>query len=245
MNGVTTAALKCAERAADDTRSLEASNADYLAAGWKLCGIGGGTKCPPYSRWQVRPLDANQLSIYPGVGLLLAHSGRCSLDVDNYELAKKWLAERDVDLDALINAAHAVRIESGRAGRTKLLYRLSKPLTTKQVEIDGNTILEFRCASSTGGSSQDVLPPSRHPVTKQPYRWAYGEPLLGDWRNPPVIPPTLLAAWRELGGKPVQLATPRTVLPSCALAQLKEGLVTTFGNGQKWTLRNGQPKQVQ
>jgi len=34
-------------------------------------------------------------------------------------------------------------------------------------------------------------------------------------------------------------------LPPAAKAQLKEGHVTTFANGQKWTLTNGQPKQVQ
>jgi hypothetical protein len=34
-------------------------------------------------------------------------------------------------------------------------------------------------------------------------------------------------------------------LPPDAVAKLKEGHVTTFGNGQKWTLENGQPKQVQ
>lgn len=34
-------------------------------------------------------------------------------------------------------------------------------------------------------------------------------------------------------------------LPADAASQLTEGHVTTFGNGQKWTLENGQPKQVQ
>jgi hypothetical protein len=33
-------------------------------------------------------------------------------------------------------------------------------------------------------------------------------------------------------------------LPPAALAQLKEGVATTFSNGQQWTLRNGQPTQV-
>lgn len=36
-----------------------------------------------------------------------------------------------------------------------------------------------------------------------------------------------------------------TSLPPAALAKLQEGFTTTFGNGQKWTLRNGQPVQVQ
>jgi len=34
-------------------------------------------------------------------------------------------------------------------------------------------------------------------------------------------------------------------LPPQAAAQLKEGFVTTFGNGQKWTLQGGKPTQVQ
>ncbi len=34
-------------------------------------------------------------------------------------------------------------------------------------------------------------------------------------------------------------------LPAEAAAQLREGVVTQFGNGQSWTLRNGQPVQVQ
>lgn len=33
-------------------------------------------------------------------------------------------------------------------------------------------------------------------------------------------------------------------LPDAAKKQLKEGVITTFGNGQEWTLENGQPKQV-
>ncbi|MDE2471864.1 MAG: hypothetical protein KGL35_24850 [Bradyrhizobium sp.] len=41
------------------------------------------------------------------------------------------------------------------------------------------------------------------------------------------------------GGSP-----PATTLPPEARSALKEGQVTTFQNGQKWTLRNGQPEQV-
>jgi hypothetical protein len=43
---------------------------------------------------------------------------------------------------------------------------------------------------------------------------------------------------------PSQPAT-APALPPAAASRLKEGTVTTFGNGQKWTLRNGQPAQVQ
>jgi hypothetical protein len=40
-------------------------------------------------------------------------------------------------------------------------------------------------------------------------------------------------------------ATSGASLPDAARAKLEEGKTTTFGNGQKWTLKNGQPVQVQ
>jgi putative DNA primase/helicase len=225
----------------NESQSLEAWVAEYLAAGWKLCGIEGGSKRPLYRGWQKVPLDADKLSIYPGFGLLHGFSGTACLDVDNRELATKWLAERGIDLDGLIDSPYAVRFESGRPGRTKLLYRLATPLLTIQRNANG---FEFRCAYRSGGSAQDVLPPSIHPDTRKKYRWVYGEPLLVDWRNPPTIPPMLLAAWRAEGGVPIQMGT-GGLLPAQALARLKEGFATTFGNGQTWTLQNGQPRQVQ
>jgi hypothetical protein len=36
-----------------------------------------------------------------------------------------------------------------------------------------------------------------------------------------------------------------SALPAAAQSKLQEGHITTFGNGQKWTLHNGQPEQVQ
>lgn len=36
-----------------------------------------------------------------------------------------------------------------------------------------------------------------------------------------------------------------SALPDSAKAQLKDGVITTFGNGQKWTLKDGKPEQVQ
>jgi hypothetical protein len=49
-----------------------------------------------------------------------------------------------------------------------------------------------------------------------------------------------------LGREPGRPAGPGPVaLPAAARSRLKEGQVTTFGNGQRWTLKNGQPVQVQ
>ena len=44
---------------------------------------------------------------------------------------------------------------------------------------------------------------------------------------------------------PAPAAAASVALPPAALAQLKENVVTTFGNKQRWTLKNGQPVQVQ
>lgn len=53
---------------------------------------------------------------------------------------------------------------------------------------------------------------------------------------------------QDLVGKPTPMAAPASraqQLPPQAAARLKEGAVTRFGNGQSWTLQNGQPVQVQ
>jgi hypothetical protein len=55
------------------------------------------------------------------------------------------------------------------------------------------TVLEFRCATRDGLTVQDVLPPSIHPDTGQPYRWG-GK---GDWWDIPEIPQTLLTVWQQ------------------------------------------------
>ena len=46
-----------------------------------------------------------------------------------------------------------------------------------------------------------------------------------------------LAEMSGLGGSAAKL-------PAAAASQLKEGVVTSFANGQQWTIENGQPKQV-
>ena len=48
------------------------------------------------------------------------------------------------------------------------------------------------------------------------------------------------------GASRAQSAVPASAisLPPAAVAQLTEGHVTTFANGQKWTLRDGKPEQV-
>lgn len=171
---------------------------DYVAHGWKLCAIDRGKKAPVYEGWNVTPIPDDAVEGLDGAGLLHALSGTCALDLDALELARPWLAERGVDVDALLDAPDAVRIDSGRPGRAKLIYRMKRPLRTYQPKGSG---LELRCATGTGSSVQDVLPPTIHPDTKKPYTWLYGEPLTCHWSAPPPIPANLLSLWRGLGAE--------------------------------------------
>lgn len=173
------------------------SFAEYAAAGWRLCAIDRGRKSPTYDGWNTTPIPADAVPGLDGAGLLHALSGTCAVDIDDLSAARPWLAARGIDVDALLGAPDAVRIDSGRPGRAKLLYRLKRPLRTLKPKGSG---LELRCATADGKSVQDVLPPTIHPDTGKPYRWAYGEPLIGDWRALPAIPAALLALWRELAG---------------------------------------------
>jgi hypothetical protein len=168
---------------------------EYVRAGWRLCAIERNQKLPRYKDWNKKPIPDDAVGGLEGAGLLHALSGTCCLDIDSLDLARPWLAERGVDLDALLTDPYAVRIDSGREGRAKLLYAMRRPLRTLKPERSG---VEFRCATTTGTSTQDVLPPTIHPVTKKSYEWLYPEPLIGDWRSLPPIPASLLGAWRGL-----------------------------------------------
>lgn len=169
---------------------------DYEAAGFRLCAIDVGKKAPVYEGWSVSPLPAESIeALGIGAGLLHALSGTCALDIDDMSRARTWWTERGVDLDALLADPNSVHISSGRAGRDKLLYKLSKPLRTIKKTADG---FELRCGTASGKSVQDVLPPSVHPLTKKPYTWKYGDELLAHWTRLPNIPAAVFHVWREL-----------------------------------------------
>ena len=193
---------------------------DYITGGWQLCAIDRGKKAPVYNDWNTKPIPADAADGLDGAGLLHVLSGTCSLDLDNLDAARTWLAERGVDVDGLLSASDAVRIDSGRHGRAKLLYRMKRPLRTFKPKGSG---LELRCATAQGDSVQDVLPPSIHPDTKKPYCWLYPEPMIGHWSNLPSIPAGLLAVWRSLTAEDseVESLPPTAPRPSIDLSKLK------------------------
>lgn len=178
---------------------------DYLASGMALVAIPERSKGPESKGWNKREnviTDVEDaVDLTGNIGLAHAYctpTSTMALDIDDLPKARVLLAERGVDLDALLEADDAVQIFSGREGRAKLVYRLPAgvaPIRTKQIEDPktGDMWLEFRCASANGLTMQDVLPPSIHPETGKPYEWA-GK---GSWRSIPEIPDQLLQFWQS------------------------------------------------
>jgi hypothetical protein len=208
--------------------------ADFVRHGWALCRIPPGSKGPVGAAavgWQKREnaiTTVAEAAALPGAGLLHRWSGTCAIDVDKYDVAKAWLLERGVDLEALLTARNSVQITSGREGRYKLLYALPDPLASKKVApykaISPKTGkeetyhgLELRCANSQGESVQDCLAGTIHPDTGRPYEFAYGDDLVGDWRNLPPLPPELLKVWQgelSTGTAPAGIVAPAGVANS-------------------------------
>jgi hypothetical protein len=183
---------------------------EYVEAGFALCKFDPGTKGPSgvtardWNRRERAITNPQRVNGMVQGGLLHAYSNTCSIDIDNLNEARPFLAAHGVDIDELLAARSSVQIVSGRPNRAKLIYRLDTPLQSKKLArykniLDGKHYhaLELRCATRGGLSVQDVLPPSIHPGTGKPYEWKFGNELTGTWRNLPPLPPALLALWQE------------------------------------------------
>ncbi len=161
--------------------------------------IPANTKGPRTPGWNLREnaLKA-QGDLPPGYGIGLAHaySGTMALDIDNWTVTTSLLAEYGIDLQALYDAPDAVVINSGKPGHGKLLYTMpfGAALPSKKIIHNKLTAYELRCATVSGLTVQDVLPPSIHPETLQPYQWA-GR---GHWTRIPTIPQPILDLWNGL-----------------------------------------------
>ena len=171
----------------------------YIRHGWSLVPIPAGTKGPRTPGWNLKPNALkSQADLPPGNGIGLAHaySGTMALDIDDWDATAMLLGLQGIDIQALYDANDAVHIDSGRAGHGKLLYAMPLGLAppSKKIITNGNTSYELRCATANGLTVQDVLPPSIHPDTKQPYSWS-GK---GHWTRLPTIPQPLLDLWQGL-----------------------------------------------
>lgn len=171
----------------------------YIRHGWSLVPIPAGTKGPRTPGWNLKEnalKSQNDLPPGYGIGLAHAYSGTMALDIDNWTVTTSLLAEYGINLQALYDAPDAVVINSGKPGHGKLIYSMpfGAALPSKKILHKGIVAYELRCATATGLTVQDVLPPSIHPETLKPYTWA-GR---GHWMRPPVIPQPLLDLWNGM-----------------------------------------------
>jgi hypothetical protein len=176
---------------------------DYCAKlGWYLVAIPAGTKGPTSFGWQkpekcLSDPDAARDHFISNptfnVGLLHSASGTVSLDIDDVENTKIIFAELGLDYDGIM--ASAPRI-IGRSDRAKAIFKAPhNGLTAKKISwpVAGDprkteVVFELRA-----GSVQDVLPPSIHPDTGQPYQWA-GKSI---WEGLPDLPHELVVLWEQ------------------------------------------------
>lgn len=164
---------------------------EYVNHGFKLCAVRG--KEPFQKGWEKKPITDINLFDHNGIGLIHELSGTCTLDIDNIEHSQIALESVGVNLAQLMR--DGVRIESGRANRSKLIFKAPVGVELKRHALnwvnelnpkESDVVFELR-----GGMTQDVLPPSIHPDTNKPYLWC------GDWTNLPELPPELLNIWTQ------------------------------------------------
>lgn len=169
--------------------------------GWFLVAMPAGTKGPTSFGWQQpeRAIsDPAKADAYftanpsHNMGLLHGPSGTCALDVDNVAHTRLIFEALGIDYDAIIASAPKI---VGRPDRGKVLFRAPEGLKTHKISwpVQGDprrteVVFELRA-----GAVQDVLPPSVHPDTGNPYTWA--GPSVFD--GLPEIPAPLLLLWTE------------------------------------------------
>ena len=171
----------------------------YIRHGWSLVPIPMGTKGPTHKGWNLKDNALKSQADLPlgyGIGLAHAYSGTMALDIDSWTIAGTILSEHGINLQALYEAPDAVVVNSGKPGHGKLLYAmpLGIALPSKKILHNGVVVYELRCATASGLTVQDVLPPSIHPEVGKPYTWA-GR---GHWTRLPTIPQPLLDLWNGM-----------------------------------------------
>jgi putative DNA primase/helicase len=176
--------------------------------GWSLVSIEPGSKGPRTPGWQrsgIRDLEAARLhwEAHPdhGLGLLHAESGTAALDADaDGDTVALALAAVGIDYVRLLERPGPALV-GNPAKPAKLLYRLLPGLelpTRKLAWPDPENPAALRVVFELrAGRVQDVLPPTFHPGTGEPYRWI-SEPARPE--DVPYLPGALAAlwlAWRE------------------------------------------------
>lgn len=131
------------------------------------------------------------------IGLALGPSGFCSLDIDCMDSFKTICDNFGIDLAELIASTPTIR---GASKGCRLMFRVPAGATLPYQKLNWKrendasksfTVFELRSATDDK-QRYDVLPPSIHPDTLQPYVWVT-QPR-DDWPEPPRW---MLAMWAD------------------------------------------------
>lgn len=175
----------------------------YIKSGLALVPVPRGKKGPRTSGWNEREnaiTNVRDLSKLKNKNVGIAHAycspvPTCAIDIDHGPTAMAYLEKHGIDLAQLIRSSSAPIIYSGNPKKLKIIYRLpmgENPMPTEVLKSAGQIFLEFRCASKSGLTVQDILPGSTHPSGS---KYAL---LNGDILDIPEIPFVLLEHWHFL-----------------------------------------------
>ncbi len=203
----------------------KAAAADYLAKGYHLTAWDKSSgKAPKGKGWQNKSITTARDQ--QNIGLIHGLSHTVCLDVDNLEDTRKALAFCSIDLDQLIR--EYPRYYGKSHTRPKIIMKLPVHAPDglgvanlnypKHLRNDGEGEAFSIRGDTKGSAAMDVLPPSIHPATQQPYQWYPGEEGLPPWDDLPEMPEDLLALWEhwdyygkklevQMGFKPPQETT--------------------------------------
>jgi hypothetical protein len=166
------------------------------------------SKLPIEKDWGNNTLNGNAPAYFESnpthnIGLELGQSRMCSLDIDCMESFKVILDEFGIPPEEL----DAYPTIQGASKGSRILFRVPDDMQLAYHKVNWPckddpkkhyTVFELR-ASSEGKQRFDVLPPSIHPDTQQPYRWLTQPPKQGGWPTPPAWLMAIWSAWGSFG----------------------------------------------
>lgn len=168
---------------------------DYISRyQWHLVPLAPNSKAPAGVNWGNKGIKTLEALAKAGdrFGLILGPSKMCSIDIDDEQAFSQICDAMGVDIPY---QAPTIR---GNPQRRKLVYRLPEDLSPiRKVSIGWGSVKNAFELRGTNGSDQlqDVLPPTIHPETKQPYTWSIAPPpTLETW---PYLPQEWVDIWEN------------------------------------------------
>jgi len=168
----------------------------------KLIPLKPKSKLPKNKEWGDLETPSQYWAEYPddNMGLNLGESGFCSLDIDCIESFRLILEEFGIPEEELNDFPTIKGAQKGK----RLMFKVPHGAQLPYIKLNWPrkdepkryyTVFEFRASDAGGKSRFDVLPPSIHPDTQQPYKWEV-QPI-APWPKPPAWLISIVEAWEN------------------------------------------------